>query len=74
MGKKVVLTGTLPTLTRNDAKKILEELGAQVVSSVSKNTDYVLAGENPGSKMEKAQSLGVRVISEQEFRQMAGRE
>lgn len=74
LGKKVVLTGTLPTLTRNDAKKILEELGAQVVSSVSKNTDYVLAGENPGSKMEKAQSLGVRVISEQEFRQMAGRE
>ncbi len=73
-GKKVVLTGTLPTLTRNDAKKMLEELGAQVVSSVSKNTDYVLAGENPGSKMEKALSLGIPIISEEEFRQMAGQE
>jgi DNA ligase (NAD+) len=66
-GKKFVLTGTLPTMTRDEAKALIEEHGAQVVGSVSKKTDYVLAGEAAGSKLEKAVSLGVSVIDEETF-------
>ena len=64
-GKTVVLTGTL-SISRNEATQKLEKLGAIVSSSVSKNTDYVLAGENAGSKLEKAQKLGVKIITEQD--------
>ena len=68
--KKVVLTGTLANYTRKQAGDIIEALGGEVVSSVSKNTDFVLAGESAGSKLTKAQALGVRVISEEEFEGM----
>jgi DNA ligase (NAD+) len=70
-GKTFVLTGTLPSLDRSDATKIIEDRGGKVSSSVSKKTDYVLAGEEAGSKLEKARSLGVKVIDESEFRSMA---
>jgi DNA ligase (NAD+) len=70
-GKTFVLTGTLPTLERDEAKEIIRSLGGEVSSSVSKATDYVLAGENPGSKYEKAIELGVKIIDEAEFRKMA---
>ena len=66
-GLKIVLTGTLPTMKRNDAKKIIEDLGGRATSSVSKSTDFVLAGEDAGSKLDKANSLGVKVIDEDEF-------
>ncbi len=69
-GKTFVLTGTLPTLTRSEASAIIESFGGKTSSSVSKKTDYVLAGEEAGSKLDKANALGVTVISEQEFNQM----
>ncbi len=69
-GKTFVLTGTLPTYSRNEAKAIIEENGGKVSSSVSAKTDYVLAGEDAGSKLTKANSLGVTVISEDEFNKM----
>ena len=65
--KTVVLTGTLPSLTRDQAKEILEKVGARVAGSVSKKTDFLLAGADAGSKLEKANELGVRVINEQEL-------
>ncbi len=69
-GKKVVLTGTLEKYTRKEASDIIERLGGEVSSSVSKNTDYVLAGEAAGSKLDKARALGVSVISEAQFDEM----
>lgn len=66
-GKTVVVTGTLPTLSRNEAKSLIEAHGGKAAGSVSKKTDYVLAGEAAGSKLIKAQELGVPVISEAEF-------
>ena len=63
-GKTFVLTGTLPTLTREDAKEMIESLGGKVAGSVSKKTDYVVAGTEAGSKLEKAEALGVAVIDE----------
>jgi DNA ligase (NAD+) len=63
-GLTFVLTGTLPTLTREDAKERIEAAGGKVSGSVSKKTDYVVAGEEAGSKLEKAQSLGVAVVDE----------
>lgn len=67
LGKTVVLTGTLSTLSRDEAKDKLKQLGAKVTGSVSKNTDLVIAGESAGSKLEKAQELGIDVIDEQEM-------
>jgi DNA ligase (NAD+) len=64
-GKTVVLTGTLPTLTRDEAKDMLEAAGAKVAGSVSKKTDYVIAGAEAGSKLDKARELGVAVLDEQ---------
>ncbi len=66
-GKTFVLTGTLPTLKRSEAKTMIENHGGKVSGSVSKNTDFVVAGEEAGSKLEKAQSLGITVISEDEL-------
>ena len=65
--KTVVLTGTLPTLGREEAKALLEQAGAKVAGSVSKKTDYVIAGAEAGSKLEKAQQLGVAVIDESQM-------
>lgn len=73
-GKSFVLTGTLPTYTREQASAIIERLGGKVVGSVSKKTGYVLAGEAAGSKLTKAQSLGIPILSEAEFKAMAGLE
>ena len=70
-GKTFVLTGTLPTMSRKEASKIIEDNGGKTSSSVSKKTDYVLAGESAGSKLTKAQSLGVKIISEEDFLNMA---
>ena len=63
-GQTVVLTGTLPTLSRDEAKQRLEALGAKVAGSVSKKTSFVVAGEAAGSKLDKAQELGVAVWDE----------
>ncbi|SCZ49313.1 NAD-dependent DNA ligase LigA [Thiohalomonas denitrificans] len=64
-GKTFVLTGTLPSLTREEAKERLQAQGAKVTGSVSRNSDYVVAGENAGSKLEKAEQLGIEVLDEQ---------
>lgn len=66
-GMKIVLTGTLATMKRNDAKDLIEERAGKATSSVSKSTSFVLAGEDPGSKLDKALSLGVKVIDEDKF-------
>lgn len=70
-GKTFVLTGTLPTLKRSEATKIIEQLGGKTSSSVSKKTDFVVAGEDAGSKLTKAQTLGITIISEEELMKMA---
>ena len=67
---KIVLTGTLPTLKRNDAKEIIEKRGGKATSSVSKSTSFVLAGEEAGSKLTKANDLGIKVIDEEKFLQL----
>ena len=72
-GKIVVLTGTLSSMGRNEAKAILENLGANVSGSVSKKTDFVIAGVEAGSKLDKAQKLGVTVLDEETFLKMIGR-
>ncbi|MCQ2019738.1 NAD-dependent DNA ligase LigA [Clostridium butyricum] len=70
MGKTVVATGSLQNYSRSEIKEKLESLGAKVVGSVSKKTDYVIAGEAAGSKLTKAQELGVKVLSEEEFEEI----
>ena len=70
-GKTFVLTGSLEKYTRKEAEDIIEKFGGKTSGSVSKKTDYVLAGEDAGSKLTKAQSLGVTVISEAEFEEMS---
>jgi DNA ligase (NAD+) len=71
-GKTLVLTGTLPNLTREEASALIEEAGGKVSSSVSKNTDYVVAGESAGSKLAKAESLGVAILDEADLRKLLG--
>ena len=66
-GKTFVLTGTLAHFTRDEAKRIIEDAGGKVTGSVSKKTDYVVAGADAGSKLDKAKELGVRVIDEKEL-------
>ena len=66
-GKTFVLTGTLPTMTRDEATEIIKAHGGKTASSVSKNTSFVLAGENAGSKLDKAKNLGVIILTEEEF-------
>ena len=65
IGKTFVLTGTLPTYSRDEAKAMIEEHGGKVTGSVSKKTSYVVAGEKPGSKYEKAINLNIPVITEE---------
>ena len=72
MGKTFVLTGTLSQFTRKEASDIIEGFGGKTSSSVSKNTDFVLAGEEAGSKLDKANKLGISVITEEEFKNMIG--
>jgi len=72
-GKTFVFTGALQNFSRDEAKAIVEELGGRASSSVSKSTDYVVVGENPGSKYEKAKKLGVKIITEEEFMEMIGK-
>ncbi len=67
-GKTFVITGTLSDMSRDEAKQALQALGAKVTGSVSKKTDYVVAGENPGSKVDKAQQLGVKILSEEQLK------
>ena len=69
---KIVLTGSLESYTRDEAKDIIEKLGGNVSSSVSKKTDYVLVGSEPGSKFDKAKELGVKIIYEDDFKKMIG--
>ena len=71
-GLSFVLTGTLPNLTREDAKAKIEAAGGRVSGSVSKKTDYVVAGEDAGSKLTKAQELGVKVLHEAGLVEMLG--
>ncbi|MEE9389657.1 MAG: NAD-dependent DNA ligase LigA, partial [Candidatus Aminicenantaceae bacterium] len=66
-GQKYVLTGTLSSFSREEAKEIIEELGGTITSSVSRNTRYVIAGESPGSKLQKAQELGIPTLDEKGF-------
>lgn len=65
-----MLTGTLPSYGREEAKHLIEEHGGKVASGISKNVDVVLAGEDAGSKLQKANKLGIRIVSEEEFLKM----
>ena len=65
-----MLTGTLPELTREEAGALIKAAGGKVVNSVSKKTDYVVAGENPGSKLAKAEELGTEVLDERGLREL----
>ena len=66
-GKTFVMTGTLNSLTRQEATNLIEKSGGIVTTSVSKNTDYILFGESPGSKLEKGKKIGVDLLSEEDF-------
>ncbi len=70
-GKTLVLTGSLPSMSRSEAASLIEQAGGKVSTSVSKKTDYVVAGENPGSKLDKANQLGVKIIDEQTLQTLA---
>jgi DNA ligase (NAD+) len=72
-GKTFVITGTLPTLSRDEAESLIKEAGGKAVGSVSKSTDYLVAGESPGSKYERARELGVAIIGEGELKKLLGK-
>jgi len=72
VGKQFVLTGRMETMTRDEARALIESRGGRVTSSVSKKTDYIVAGEEAGSKLDKAQALGLKIIDEAALREMLG--
>ena len=72
-GQQFVLTGTLPNYSRDEATRLIEEAGGRVIGSVSKKTNYVVVGADPGSKLEKAHALGVKIIDEAELRKLVGK-
>ncbi|WP_199248655.1 BRCT domain-containing protein [[Phormidium] sp. ETS-05] len=72
MGKTFVITGTLPTLKRDEAKLIIMQAGGKVTNSISAKTDYLVVGAEPGSKLVKAESLGIKSLSESELLAMVG--
>ncbi len=72
-GMSIVVTGTLQTLSRTEAEELIASLGGKPVSSVSKKTTFVVTGEKAGSKLTKAESLGIRVVNEAEFLKMTGK-
>ncbi|HVW38222.1 MAG TPA: BRCT domain-containing protein, partial [Pirellulales bacterium] len=72
-GKTLVVTGTLSKYGRDEIEELITQLGGRAASSVSKKTDYVVAGEKAGSKLDKAQALGVAVINEDEFDKLIGK-
>jgi DNA ligase (NAD+) len=72
-GKSFVFTGSMESLGRTEAKALVENLGGTIHSSVTKNTTYVVAGSDPGSKLDKAKSSGIKIISEEEFLKLTGR-
>jgi len=71
-GKQFVLTGSLADFTRDEVRALIEERGGRVTSTVSKKTDYVVAGDEAGSKLDKAQALNVKVIDEETLKSMLG--
>ena len=71
-GKTCVLTGTLSSMSRDEAGELIRQAGGTVSGSVSKKTDFVIAGEEAGSKLDKAKELGVKIVNEAEFRTMLG--
>jgi len=71
-GKTIVITGTLKSFARSEAEELVRTLGGNAASSVSKNTDLLVAGEEPGSKLDKARKLGVKIITEEEFKKLVG--
>ncbi len=71
-GQVFVFTGSLESMTRDEAERLVAEHGGRATSSVTKKTSYVVAGTDPGSKYEKAVSLGIQILSEEEFRKMMG--
>jgi DNA ligase (NAD+) len=72
-GTTIVLTGGLDTVSRDEATKLAQRAGARVSSSVSRKTDFVVAGENPGSKHDQAVKLGIEIVDEREFLRRVGR-
>jgi DNA ligase (NAD+) len=73
-GKAFVFTGTLTSFTREEASKLVEQRGGKVVSAVSRKTDYVVVGDQPGSKLQRAQALGIRLLTEQAFQQLLAKD
>ena len=71
-GKTFVFTGALKTFGRDEARSLVESLGGMTASSVSKKVDFVVAGEDPGSKSEKAKELSIKTLTEKEFKKMIG--
>lgn len=71
-GKQFVVTGSLEALTRDESKKKISALGGRVTSNVSKKTDYVVVGSDPGSKADKARKMGIEIINEKKFKEMLG--